>query len=274
MKAITTLGFIALLSAATACAQSNNDAQQCKSVSNNPDVAIKHCSAAIDSKKFTGAPLADLFTSRGVEWSVKGETDRAIADFDASLKLVPNNASVLHARAVELAVRGDYARAVADLDATLKLNPKAAGAHFARGRTRFYMGDFATAEHDLDAELKARPNAYTAIWVYLARARLRPDDAGVQLERDSRRVRAGWPSSVIALYAGTTNIESVTIAARDTDPVRNREIRCEADFYIAHWHLLKNEREPGAKLLRQVRDNCPKNLLEYEGAVAELRRLK
>lgn len=272
MKASFILFAIALLCAATARAQS--DADQCKSVANNPDAAIKHCTAAIDSKKFTGGTLADLYTSRGVEWSVKGEVDRAIADFDASLKLAPNNASVLHARAVELAVRGDYARAVADLDATLKLNPKAAGAYFARGRTRFYMGNFAGAANDFENELKARPNAYTAIWVYLSRARVHAEDAGVQLERDSRRVRAGWPEPVIALYIGSSNVESVMIGARDTDPVRNREIRCEADFYVAHWHLLKNEREPAAKLLRQVRDNCAKNLLEYEGAMAELRRLK
>jgi lipoprotein NlpI len=265
---------LALVSPQMARAQPQSDAQQCKSVNNNPDLAIKHCSAAIDSKKFSGGALADLYTSRGVEWSVKGETDRAIADFDASLKLVPGNASVLHARAVELAVRGDYARAITDLDATLKLNPKASGAYFARGRARFYMGDFANAANDIETELKSRPNAYTAIWVYLARARQNPEDAAVQLERDSRRVRGGWPSPVIALYAGSSNVESVIIAARDTDPARDREIRCEANFYIAQWHLIKNEREPGAKLLRAVRDNCAKNLLEYEGTVAELRRLK
>ena len=268
------LSLYLLLAAGAAYAQTAPDAERCQSINNNPDLAIKHCTAAIDSRKFSGVSLAQLHLSRGVEWASKGEPDRAIADFDTSLKLKPNDAVVHHARAVEYAVKGDFPRAITDLDTAIKLDPKAEGVFFARGRTRFYMGDYARAASDIEAENKARPNLYIALWAYLARKRAGANDAEVLLERETRRLRNGWPTPVIALYMGSTNLESVTIAAGDPDPARQRELRCEADFFIAHWHLSKNERERAAALLREVRNACPKNVLEYEGAVAELRRLK
>ncbi len=255
-------------------ARSAADAAQCQTVTNNPDLAIKHCTAAIESRKFTGDALARLHTSRGVEWSNKGEADRAIADFDVSLKLTPNNAVVHHARAIEYSVKGDYARAIVDFDTAIKIDPKAEGVHFARGRTRFYMGEHARAAGDIETEFAARPNVYTALWAYLARKRGGTNDAEVLLERETRRVRAGWPSPVVVLYMGSTNTESVTIAASDPNPERQRELRCDADFFIAHWHLMKNENERAATILRGVQKTCPRNSLEYEGAVAELRRLK
>lgn len=267
--------FVCLILAATgAHAQVTSDEALCTSITGNPDLAIKHCTAAIDSRKFTSVALALLHSSRGVEWANKGEPERAIADFDASLKLKPNDAAVHHARAVEFSVKGDYARAITDLDTTIKLNPKAESAFFARGRTRFYMGDYKRAASDIEAELKMRSNIYVAVWAYLARKRAGSDDAEILLERETRRNRSGWPAPLVALYMGSTNVESVRIAASDPNPALQREMRCEADFYIAHWHLIKNERERALSLLREVQSTCPKNILEYEGAVAELRRLK
>jgi lipoprotein NlpI len=272
IKALSLLLLVAAGSAARA--QTASDAAQCQSIANNPDLAIKHCTAAIESRKYTGEALAILHTSRGVEWSNKGEADRAISDFDASLKLKPSDAVVHHARAIEYSVKGDYARAIADFDTTIKINPKAEGVYFARGRTRFYMNEYALAANDIEAEFQVRPNIYTALWAYLARKRGGASDAEVLLERETRRLRAGWPSAVVVLYMGSTNAESVTIAASDPNPARQRELRCDADFFIAHWHLMKNENARAATLLRDVQNTCPRNSLEYEGAVAELRRLK
>jgi len=263
-----------MLAAGGAHAQPAADAKLCASTANNPDLAIKHCTAAIDSRTFAGAALAALHFSRGVEWASKGEPDRAIADFEASLKLKPNDAVAHHARAIEFSVKGDYTRAIADFDAAIKIDPKAVGVNFARGRTRFYMNEHALAANDIEAEFKVRPNIYTALWMYLVRKRAGAGDAEVLLERETRRLRAGWPSAVVVLYMGSTNIESVTIAASDPDPARQRELRCDADFFIAHWHLMKNENARAAGLLREVQSTCPRNSLEYEGAVAELRRLK
>jgi lipoprotein NlpI len=301
-----------MLAGSVAQAQSaglpNADADLCRSITNNPDLAIKHCTAAIESHKADKGMLAKLHVLRGVEWAAKsdydraiadhtialklddktadanyfrgtawshkGEFERAIADFDLAITLKPDDPVAHHARAIELAVKGDYARAIADFDKTLQLAPKTNGVHFARGRTLFYRAEFARAITDLETAFKTQPNVYTALWLFLARQRGGIPDAGDLLERDTRRIRAGWPEPVIALYMGRTDINSVIAGATTTDPVRRREMRCEADFYIAQAHLIKGERSRAQALLQGVQRDCPKNLLEYEGTIAELRRLK
>lgn len=308
MKSVLTgIGLLAVCVAAQA-QPAADDAAQCLNLTRNPDLTIKHCTAAIDARAATGDALAQLYVSRGgewinkqdydraiadttaalkispktpqanyhrgVAWANKGDSVRAVADFDAAIALKPDDAVAYFARALEQSIKGDYPRALADFDSALRLDPKINGVHFARGRTLFYMGEPARAVSDLEAAFKAQPNAYISLWLYLARKRSGVADAEESLERETRRLRAGWPAMVIALYMGRTDPQSVTNAATDINPVRRREIRCESDFYTAHWYLLKGDRPRAQTLLQQVQTACAKNLLEYEGTVAELRRLK
>lgn len=298
---------LAAVAQAQPLASTNPDGELCRS-SSNPDLAIKHCSAALEARKAGNDVLAQWHVQRGILWGDKGDHDRAIADHNAALKLDANvrlanyyrgkaysnkgefelaiadfdaaarlrsdDPVIYHARGIELAVKGDYARALADFDKALQLDPKAQGIHFARGRTRFYAGDFARAAADLETAFAARPNVYTALWLFLARARGGDSDADALLERDTRRLRGGWPSPLIALYMGRTDINSVTIAADGSYPDQRRETRCEASFYVAQSHIIKGELPHARTLLQEVQRTCPKNLLEYEATVAELRRLK
>jgi lipoprotein NlpI len=309
---VLSAGVVACLSlvlfTGTLHAQPAADAERCHAVVNNPDLAIRHCTAAIDSGKFTGEALARLFVSRSGEWASKGVHDRAVADADAALKLAPrmpqalhqrgvawankgdadraiadfnaalalkaDDPSVLHSRGVEYAVKGEYARSIADFDAALKLDPKADDTLFAKGRTLFYMSEFADAARQIEAAFKIQTNAYVALWLYLARQRGGVTNAEGQLERDMAEFKGGWPYQVAVLYAGRTDPASVRIAGTDTDPARRREIRCEVDFFLAHWHIIKGAPDQARPLLQEILKSCPKNILEYEGAVAELRRLK
>ena len=51
------------------------------------------------------------------------------------------------------------------------------------------------------------------------------------------------------------------------------EERCEAQFYLGQWHLLRDDRANSIKALRNAVKSCPKNFVEYTGALAELKRL-
>lgn len=291
-----------------ALAQTADDGDLCRATNNNPDLAIKYCTSAIETRKTTNDMLARWHVQRGAQWdskgdydraisdhtaalkldakvanghyyrgrawSYKGDFERAIADFDVAAKLRPDDPVVFHARGIELALKGDYALAIADFDKALQLDAKLPGVHFARGRTHFYASDFARAANDLEQAFTARPNIYTALWLFLARARGGVNDADDLLERDTRRLRGGWPSPLIALYMNRTDIDSVNVSTKTGDAPRQREMRCEADFYVAQSHIIKGERPRAQPLLQEVQRACPKNLLEYEAAVAELRRLK
>ena len=268
--------FAAVLSFTTyfTWAQQPSDASMCISLEKN-ERTLQHCNNAIAAGKYSGEMLAELHHHRGKHWAERGEVERAIQDFDAALKLRPAVAKTHHARAAELTTRGDYALALADFDMAQKLDAKSDIA-FGKGRTLFYIGN-AEAVSTLEDALKAQPNIYIALWLYLARKGAGVPDADEQLERDTRRLRSGWPAPLVAFYMGRTDEQSILNGATDSDPVRRNELRCEADFYLAHGHLHRNQpdaKSRAQKLLRQVETTCPKNLLEYEGAVAELRRIK
>jgi rhomboid protease GluP len=52
------------------------------------------------------------------------------------------------------------------------------------------------------------------------------------------------------------------------------EERCEAQFYIGEWHVLKNSTAEAVNALQAAVDTCPKTFIEYLVALVELKRLK
>jgi rhomboid protease GluP len=50
--------------------------------------------------------------------------------------------------------------------------------------------------------------------------------------------------------------------------------KCEAEFYIGEWHLLRGNNADARSALQAAADTCPKGFVEYDGAVAELKRLR
>ena len=299
---------ILLCAASVAPGQAPSDAELCANITRNPDLSIQHCTRAIESGKFSGDPLSRLHFNRGVElavkglydraitdfdaaiginpgfgdayygrgnaWGNKGNADRAIADFDAAIRLNPRDKSALGSRAYEWMIKGDYARAIADHDAVIQLDPKSAMSYNGRGRGRLYTGDYARAIPDLQEAMKLEPSSYTALWLYLTRKR-----AGIEadelLEQGTADIRGGgWPWPVVVLFLGRTDIDSVMAAATDRDATRQRDQLCEANFYVAQWHLLRNDRGRALPLLKEAQSSCPREFLEHEGAVAELRRLQ
>ena len=67
------LGLLASMLAGVAHAQVNTDLEQCRTISNNPDLAIKHCTAAIDSGKLSPRDRAQAHLNSGVEWFNKND---------------------------------------------------------------------------------------------------------------------------------------------------------------------------------------------------------
>jgi lipoprotein NlpI len=236
----------------------------------NHDRAIADYSMAIE----LDPKLASAYLNRALSWSEKGDSDRAIADYDTAIKLVPKDVRAHMGRAVEWTVRGEYKRALADYEEIIRLDPKSLTGYFGRARVRFYAGDFAGATADFSRAHEIDPGMYTALWLYLARKR-----AGVAgektLAKDAGTGGTGdWPAPIVALYLGSATPEAVQKAANAVNVTRHRTQRCEANFYVAHWQLMRGAHEPAAQLLRDARTICPSSFIEHEGAVAELKRLE
>ena len=297
--------FAFLYATATHAAQKE---PQCGGVSGDPALAIQVCTRAIEYASLERPELAKAYHARGAEWASQGKHERAIADFDVALELDPKLDAVFYNRALSRSARGELERAIADYDAAIKLRPGRANAHigraaewtakgdykraiadydqalrieslssssyFGRGRARFYASEFMSAASDFYRAHQLSPSAYSALWIFLARKRA--DIAGEKTLAHDAGMSGGnvWPGPVIALYLGNGTPESVMRAAAHADSTRQQELRCEASFYVAQWHILRGAREPALNLLREAESTCPRTFIEREGAVAELRRLQ
>jgi tetratricopeptide (TPR) repeat protein len=152
IAAAMTAGFCSVASAA-------DDRETCKTASG--DAAIAACTRAIESKKYAKKKfkrtLSLLYTNRGVEYEIKKEFDKAIADGDAAIKVDPKNWAAYNNRGNAYAGKGDYDHAIADFDVAVKLNPKYAEAFYNRGLAKRKKGDATAADADIAQAKELQP---------------------------------------------------------------------------------------------------------------------
>jgi lipoprotein NlpI len=78
----------------------------------------------------------------------------------------------------------------------------------------------------------------------------------------------------VGLFTGRTTPDVVRSIAEGTPGAYGRRLRtCEADFYIAEYHLTKSAGEDARKLLQAAVAECPATAPEASFAKAELARL-
>jgi tetratricopeptide (TPR) repeat protein len=68
-------------------------------------------------------PKASYFLNRGNANNLKGDPDRAIADYDEALRLEPELAMAYNNRGVAWRDKGDKEHALADFSAAVRLDP-------------------------------------------------------------------------------------------------------------------------------------------------------
>jgi tetratricopeptide (TPR) repeat protein len=129
------------------------------------DAVIAACSSIIGEGRAGDAVIAQALRARAVAWHNKGEFDRAIADYDHSLRLAPNNAAALNNRGVAWQARGNIDRAIADFSDAIRADPTdQAGAHRFRSLALRQRGDIDGALADADRAIRLYPD-YNAAYV-------------------------------------------------------------------------------------------------------------
>ena len=128
---------------------------------------------------------AQAYRYRGRIWSRKGDLDRAIADLDAAIRLDPKNPGLLHDRGLIRQQRGELDEALVDLDHAVRMSFSDAEIYSDRAAVWLAKGSYDRALADLDQALKLNPQLQSAVQ--------RRDDA---LERKHERDLAGESGSV------------------------------------------------------------------------------
>ena len=144
-----------LLVAASAAAAPADDGQTCAKASG--DVAIAACTRAIASGRYKGGDLAILHRNRGDGYNNKGDYDRAIADFNETIRLDPKDVHAYNNRGNAYQHKRDHDRAIADYNEVIRMNPKHAEAFNNRGRAYHNKLDYDRAIADLDEAIRLNP---------------------------------------------------------------------------------------------------------------------
>jgi|SRR5665213_2878645 len=113
--------------------------------------SIDACSAIIESgrKTQTEKILAEAYTYRGNSYADKGETAKAIADYDQAIKHDPTRDDAFAGRGVQYYSLHDYQHAKQDLDAAIRLDPDSALVWAWRSRAKQRLGDTSGANADM-----------------------------------------------------------------------------------------------------------------------------
>src|SRR5215831_3580569 len=151
---------LALLAATPAAAQQEQELPSewtlCLNAGNvyPPDIVADGCTAVISSRDHNPRELAVAFTNRGLAYRAQGDFDRAIADYDAAIKLDPGYAVAFNNRGAARRDQGEYDRAIADYTEALRFDPRNAAIFTNRGAAYGDKGDFNRAIADYDEALR------------------------------------------------------------------------------------------------------------------------
>ncbi len=101
---------------------------------------------------------ACTYHNRGLAYHHKGDYDRAIADYDQAIQLQADHACAYNNRGDAYAHKGDYDRAIADYDQAIQLQADDACAYNNRGIAYAKKGDYDQAIVDFDRAIQLQPN--------------------------------------------------------------------------------------------------------------------
>jgi tetratricopeptide (TPR) repeat protein len=128
------------------------------------DARISGCTVLIDAAYGTTAAQAIAYNNRGNAYIAKGDLDRAILDFDQSIKLDGNYTKPLNNRGVALMRQGEHDRAIEAFDEAIRLKPSYANAYANRAGAYLKKGDYARAVQDYGEAVRLNPGQ-DIVWV-------------------------------------------------------------------------------------------------------------
>lgn len=230
---------------------------------------ISSFNKVIESGRYQGEDLAELYWERAVQYGDLHHYDEAIADYDKAIELKPKFIAAYLNRAVARARLEKYDAAFADFAVVLEMNPNNVAALNSRAMLNFLLGKYQDAINDFSRYLKLRPDdIYRMLWLYISEKHLNAD-APSTLPRYLDGVSLDlWPGAVVRLYLGQVPVENVIKALNDNLAAWSNGSRCEAFFYIGEYFLLQGNKAEALKYFRNAVQTKATGYMEYEFAIA------
>ncbi|MCL1969880.1 MAG: tetratricopeptide repeat protein, partial [Candidatus Bathyarchaeota archaeon] len=126
----------------------------------NYDLAIEDFNAALRIKPNDYETLR----YRGITYRNKGNYDRAIEDFNAALRIKPNDQDALIGRGLAYGLKDNHDRAIEDFNTVLKIKPNDQDALYWRGCVYYNKGNYDKALEDFNAAIRIKPDYQNALY--------------------------------------------------------------------------------------------------------------
>ena len=152
---LSLLAGVVMLSGIFAAPAVADDLTTCKNASG--DEVIAACTRAMSSGKVRGIDLAIAHNNRGLAIELKGDHDRAIADFTEAIRLNPRNSITFSNRATAWYRKGDHDRAIADFDEAIRIKPSDEITYRGRGNAWMAKGEYDRAIGDYSEAIRISP---------------------------------------------------------------------------------------------------------------------
>lgn len=123
-----------------------------------PQKAIAACSELIRSGEVSGRDLGIARANRASAYSQTGEQDKALADLNEALLLLPGDARIYGMRGVVHGMKGELDAAIADFSISIEGEPTLIDSITNRGKALQDKGEFSRAIPDFDRALKLQPD--------------------------------------------------------------------------------------------------------------------
>lgn len=154
-------GFAAfvVLVAAGAQAAPQDDYMRCVLGANGkPDMLIATCSRVVHAKNIKPEARAAAYLARGNVYRRAQQYQRALADYNESLKLDPDSAPALTSRGNAWRGMDNLDKAIADHTAAVAIDPNYAEAFSNRGNCWADKGEYSRAIADYDRAIDLKPD--------------------------------------------------------------------------------------------------------------------
>ena len=201
------------------------------------------------------------------------DLDGAIKEFTHAIELKPDGARGYMGRAAALRDKGDIKGMLADYDKSLSLDTEGKQfLYYERGIGRYLTGDAKGAADDLaKSDVGADGRDYVMVWRYLAAERA-GKNGKTALAAYAAKDSQGWPYPFLTFLLGQETQDKMMQAA--AQPGKDRESHeCQANYYLAEWYLLKDDKAHAKPLLHKAMELCDRESDERADAHVRLLQL-
>ena len=200
-----------------------------------------------------------------------GRFDSAIAEMDTAIAAKPYEAEFYAERGLAYLLAGRRDSAITDFDEAVRRAPSDFRGYEMRGLAFYENGRFPAALADFRQSLTLKPDRpYAVIWMHMTNLRMKNADQAEFSRNLAALNEKKWPLPIIEFFQGKLTPEQVTALAVSDNPDNERGRSCETAFYTAQILVTGRNTNDVKRQLQRALQSCPVDFFELQLARTQL----